>query len=153
MEARVEPELVSDVVNPTLDIISFPSKKMPKQYESLVYSRWLRSLRYGNPLFKKSNSDQYYKEYHKYLEVLLDKPDSIVRMAVLSDDHDVVIGFSVCREDVIDYIHVHGDHRKCGIGKQLLPPKYTAFTHATLTALKIWQENEKYKKLEFKPFA
>jgi ribosomal protein S18 acetylase RimI-like enzyme len=95
---------------------------------------------------------EYYKSYHFYIENLLRKPDSVIMLAVLSDDHDVVLGFSASREDVLDYIHVHRDYRKVGIGKALLPDEITTFTHLTLTALNIWQAKAKYKGWKFDPF-
>lgn len=132
-------------------IISFPAAKLPNQYRAMVLSKWLRSLRFGNPLFKKVDSDEYYKNYHIYIENLLSKPDSIVRLAVLSDDHDVVLGFAVSRENVLDYIHVQSDYRRIGIGTALLPSGVGVFTHITNVALAIWQN--KYKKMRFNPFA
>lgn len=138
-------------------IISYPSAKLPEQYLPLIFTKWLKSLLYGNPLFKKSDQSQYYKNYHAFIERLLKKPDSIVRLAVLSDDHDVVLGFAVSREDVLDYIYVNrgteGEYRNKGIGRKLLPEGITTFSHITLNAMKIWQGNEKYKHLKFNPFA
>lgn len=118
----------------------------------MIFTRWLRSLRYGNPLVKKINSDDYYKNYHQFITNLLAKPDSLVRIAALSDDHDICLGFSVSREDVLDYIHVHSDYRKIGVGKALCPDGITTFSHITITGLMIWQRS-KYKKLQFNPFA
>ncbi len=134
-------------------IISFKASDLPKDYEPMVYSQWLRSLRYGNPAYKHIDTDEYYKNYHKYLENLLAKPDANVRLAVLSDDHDVVLGFSVNREDVLDYIHVHKDHRKLGIATMLLPKGITTFSHFTVVGLEIWQKVPRYKHLKCNPFA
>ncbi len=141
------------MTEPTYSIIVFSGHKLPSQYIPMLFSRWLRSLRFGNPLFKKVKSKDYFHNYHAYIENLLSKPDSQVRLAVLSDDHDVVLGFSVSREDVLDYIHVHTDYRKIGIGTKLIPEGITTFTHLTETATNIWQYNEKYKELKFNPFA
>ncbi len=76
-----------------------------------------------------------------------------MRLAVLSDDPDVVLGFSVSREDVLDYVYVHKDQRRLGIARKLLPPHFTTFSHITLTAMEIWHKNPKYKQLKFNPFA
>ncbi len=134
-------------------IISFSSKELPEKYVAMVYSKWLRSLRFGNPLFKAIDSNVYYNQYHHYIEILLCKPSSVTRLAVLSDDHDVALGFSVSREDVLDFVHVHKDQRKQGIAKKLVPAKTTTFSHITLTAIDIWRKNSKYKHLKFNPFA
>ena len=134
-------------------IITYYISEMPKDYLPMIFSRWLRSLRYGSPIYKKIPPRVYYKDYHKYIENLLDKPDSQVHLAVLSDDHDVVLGFAVTREDVLDYIHVHTDYRRNGIAKSLIPKGITTFTHLTATGLLIWQSGLTYKHLEFNPRA
>jgi hypothetical protein len=141
------------LVNPTYSIISYPAKDLPKNYTALVYSKWLRTLRFGNPIFKNIDSDAFYHNYHKFIENLMKKPDSIVRLAVLTEDQDVVLGFSVSREDVLDYVHVHKDNRELGIAKKLIPQNTTTFTHITLTALQIWRHKEKYQYLKYNPFA
>lgn len=138
-------------LNPTYSIISYPAKDLPEAYTALIFSRWLRSFRNGNPFIKKADPGGYYKHYHAYIENLLSKPDSVVRLAVLSDDHDVALGFSVVREDVLDYVHVQVNHRRQGIAKKLVPPGITTISHTTQLALGIWQE--KYKEIKFNPFA
>lgn len=135
------------------EVISYKTSELPERYLPLIYSRWLRSLRYGNPLFKKIASHYYYKFYHDYLEKLLAKPDSLVMLAVLSDDKDIVLGFSVSREDVLDYIHVHSNNRMHGIATHLLPEKISVMTHITEDAGKVWPSNPKYKHWKFNPFA
>lgn len=141
------------MLDPTYSIVAYPAKELPKQYIAMVYSKWLRSLRFGNPLFKQVVSEEFYKQYHSYLEMLMAKPDSVVRVAVLTDDPDVALGFSVAREDVLDYVHVHKDNRQLGIAKKLLPPRVATFTHITTTAMQIWRSKPKYKHLKFNPFA
>ena len=151
-----EDELLSEIpwmiLEPSsYEVIQFYSSKLPRNYIALLYSRWLRSFRFGNPLYRKVSSHQYYKHYHAYIEKLLSKPDSITRLAVLSDDKDVALGFSVSREDVLDYIHVHTNNRHIGIGTALIPDGITTFTHITAIGLEIW--NKHYKDWEFNPFA
>lgn len=134
-------------------ILSFPAAQLPSYYVSMIYSKWLHSLRYGNDAYKKIKSKTYYDNYHDFIENLLKKPDSIIRLAVLSSDHDVVLGFAVSREDVLDYIYVHQDYRNNKIGANLIPGGITTFSHITKIAKNIWQSNAKYKKLQFNPFA
>lgn len=135
------------------DVISFKSSELPKQYEALVFSKWLRSLRFGNPLFKNIETNAFYTQYHAFIVSLLKKPGSVTRMAVLSDDHDVALGFAINREDVLDYIYVQKEHRRIGIATKILPKNLTAFSHTTLVGIDIWRNNEKYRNLKFNPFA
>lgn len=133
------------------DIVIYRSCHLPESYKAFVFKAWLKSLRFGNQILNQMPSAEYYKQYHLYIERLLAKPDSQLRFAELSDDRDVILGFSVRREDVLDYIYVKGDFRRKGIGTALMPKKITTFTHLTKTAITIWQE--KYKDLKFNPFA
>lgn len=132
-------------------VVAYPGKELPVQYVPLVYSKWLRSFRHGNKAFKNIHSGSFFKKYHDQVESLLSKPDSIVRLAVLSEDQDVVLGFSASREDVLDYVHVHADYRRTGIAKVLVPKSIKAMTHMTDIAMEIWGKNEKYKGLKFNP--
>ena len=141
------------IVDPTYSIVSYPAAKLPAEYKSIIFAKWLRTFRSGNPLIKNIDTGAFYDMYHKYIENLLAKPDSIIKLAVLTDTPDVVLGFSVSREDVLDYIYVHPDNRKIGIAKKLFPKDTKVMTHITLKALEIWRNNPKYKYLKYNPFA
>lgn len=133
--------------------MTYHAKDLPKQYIPFVFSKWLRSLRFGNRLFKQIDSDEYYKNYSIFIDRLLQKPSSIIRMAILTDDRDVILGFSVNREDILDYIFVQREFRGIGIATKLFPEEITTFTHLTLIAIDAWNTNPKLKHLKFNPFA
>lgn len=136
-------------------VIAFLGPDLPMNYIGLVYSRWMRSLRYGNDFFKMADSDTYYQAYERYIQVLLRKPNTLVRLAVLADDEDVVLGFSISRssteEHILDYVHVHKDCRKLGIARKLVPNDIDTITHVTKTGLSIW--GSKFSHWKFNPFA
>lgn len=144
-------------------IISFHGWELPPQYHNVIYSKWLRSLRHGNDYFKLVDAEAYYSTYRRYIEKILSLPETVVRLAVIADDHDVVLGFSVSRKNILDYIHVLrirteiptglaiSDYRRHGIGAHLLPPGIDTFTHLTKTALTIW--GSKFQHWKFNPFA
>jgi GNAT superfamily N-acetyltransferase len=132
-------------------IVSFQGKDLTGNYKGLVTAKWLHSLRHGNSLFKRISHKEYYQAYNVFLNNLLNKPSCIVQFAVLSDDPDVILGFSVCREDVLDYVHVHRHHRGLGIARKLIPAGTTTFSHITKSWIPIWQE--KFKEFKFNPFA
>jgi len=135
----------------TYTVITVQGAHIPSTYKGLIYSKWLRSHRYGNELIKVMDSNAYYDKYSTYISSLLAQPESMVRLAVLTDDHDVVLGFAVHRGPILDYIYVHRDHRTLGIGKKLLPPGIKTVTHLTKDGDKIWKK--KYKDWTFNPFA
>jgi GNAT superfamily N-acetyltransferase len=137
-------------VHASYKVILFAGKDLPKQYQNMVFSKWLRSLRFGNDYFKLIVSQAYYDVYHQYVSALLGREDSSVRLAVLSDDNDVVLGFSVSRGPILDYVHVQRDFRRQGIARALVPQPLLAFTHITKPAMAIWAA--KLKDVVFNPF-
>jgi GNAT superfamily N-acetyltransferase len=131
-------------------ILALKGSELTDQYKPMVFSKWLRSLRYGNDYFKLINQGAYFELYHRYIERLLTHKDCIVRLAVLSDDTDIVLGFSVCRDAVLDYVHVHRDYRRNGIGSALLPKVVSAITHVTKNGISFW--TAKCPQAQFNPF-
>lgn len=131
-------------------IISYKGSELPEQFRAMIFSKWLRSLRFGNEFFKQIDSDSYYKNYHLFIENLLAKVTCKVRLAIVSETEDVVLGFAVYRTDILDYVHVHKDNRKIGIGTKLIPPNIFTITHLTKTAQIL--KDKKYKDWKFDPF-
>jgi len=134
----------------TYSIIVYSARTLPDQYRNMIYAKWLRSLRHGNEYFRLIDSDDFYLTYHRYISNLMQMPAATVRLAVLSDDRDVVLGFSITRGNILDYVHVHKDHRLCQIGTHLTPCGIDTITHLTKTAMTIW--NNKYSNWKFNPF-
>jgi hypothetical protein len=130
-------------------VIIYPSLKLPLQYRNLIFSKWLRSLKFGNDYFRLIDNDAYYASYNTYIDSLLKRPSALVKLAVLADDHDVVLGFSLCEGPTLHYVHVHRDQRKQGIARSLLPTPFESFTHVTKTWLSMWP---KFPKTIFNPF-
>lgn len=125
----------------------FDGDKLPENYVGMVYSRWMRSYRYGNDYIKMSDSDSYYQAYQNHIKAILSRPGTIVRIAVLSDDHDVALGFCITRENILDYVHVHKDFRRISIATQLIPRHIDTITHVTRTGLSIWGNKYSHWKL------
>lgn len=148
----VEPIAVKpQMANDSYKIITTLGSRIPKEYNNLVYSKWLRTLRSGNDYFKLIDSKSYYEVYHKYIGHVLAKPMTVVRFAVLSEDEDVVLGFSVSQEHILHYVYTHKDNRRQGIAKELIPFEVKTITHLTKTGLILW--NSKIPEAKFNPFA
>lgn len=129
-------------------VVRYQSTALPEQYKGLVFSKWLRSLRYGNEYFKLIDQESYFRVYHKYIELVLSRLDCVVKLAVLSDNKDVVLGFSIMETEKLHYVHIHKDHRKQGIARSLCKG-FNTITHITNDGLKVWG---KYPKIKFNPF-
>jgi GNAT superfamily N-acetyltransferase len=142
---------MTDEATSTYSIISFPALALPSTYHSMIFSKWLRSQKYGLDYFKLIDSDTYFAAYHKHVSFIMTQPNTVVRLAVLSEDHDVVLGFIVCRDNVLDYVHVQKDYRKQGIATTLLPEEINTFSSLTNVGMTIW--TAKHPSFKFNPFA
>jgi GNAT superfamily N-acetyltransferase len=116
----------------------------------MVLSKWMRSLRYGNDYFKLIDSDAFYNVYQRYLKNILNRPAATIRLAVLSDDHDVVLGFCVTEGGSLHYVYVQQEQRNKKIGAALIPKGIQVITHLTKAGMSIW--HKKLSHLTFNPF-
>lgn len=121
-----------------------------KQYENMVYSDFLESLRYGNDWFKMIDQDNYYQSYHQVIHGLLSRGDSTVRLAVFTDEPDTCLGWSLSSSSLLHYVYVKKDARKKGIGRELLPKGFDHITHLTTVGVIIWRQ--KLPTIKFNPF-
>jgi GNAT superfamily N-acetyltransferase len=129
-----------------------PGENVLGDARHFIYSKWLRSLRYENDFFRLIWAEAYWPAYQAHIRKILDGPETTVRLAVLSDEPDVILGFSVSRRTVLDYVYVHKDQRRQGIASQLVPQGIEWITHVTKTALTIWGSHERAKEWRFDPF-
>jgi ribosomal protein S18 acetylase RimI-like enzyme len=133
-----------DDLQPYYQIITF--NHLPEIYHNLVLSRWLRSYKTGNSMFKLIDNNCYFKHYQIYLKKLI--RESQVSLAQLTDN-DAVLGLSVFQDPCLHYIHVSRDFRRQGIGRSLMPKSFQSFSHITDFALQLWP---KYPGVIFNPF-
>lgn len=134
----------------TYSVISFPGSKLPERYLNFIRSKWMRSLRHGNDYFKLTDSDPYYAAYQKFIQILLARPQSVIRLAVLTEDQDVALGWSLIEGDVLHYVFVQHEHRNNGIGKSLVPVPINVITHLTKSGMSAW--HNKLPHAKFDPF-
>ena len=115
---------------------------LPESYRNLIFSKWLKSLRYGNDLLKLVDAKAFYPYHHLLIDDLLGRESTRVRIAHLADDHDVVLGFAVSRGPILDYVYVNKDFRRIGIGRDLVGHGTVVYTHITKTGLLILGKKE-----------
>lgn len=132
-------------------VLGISGRSLPERYQGLVFSRWLLSLRYGNEYFRYIRARSYFHHYHSYIGRVLQQRETLVRLAVLADDYDVALGFSVTRGNVLDYVHVQRDMRNQDIGTALVPEGIDTITHLTKSGRAIWID--KRPSWSFDPFA
>lgn len=96
-------------------------------------------------------SNVYYEKYSRYLDTLMARPESKIRLAVLTDDHDVALAFCVHREKILDYVHVHYACRGARIATHLVPEKISCITHYTYMGARF--VTNRYGGFKFNPYA
>lgn len=130
-------------------IVVYLASQLPKDFKNLIMGPFLNSLRYGNDLFKLIDKDSYYSSYAKYIELLLQRPNTRLKIAVLSDE--TVLGWCMFENTVVHYIWVKEHQRRQGIARSLLPREFDTITHITNKGINIWVN--KFPEVRFDPWA
>lgn len=100
-------------------------------YKSMIYSDFMNSLRYGNDWYALIDPECYFSVYRKMIDHLLSKPAVKVNLAVLSDDVDTCLGWSMFEPNILHYIYVKADFRDQGIASSLAPKGFSSVSHLT----------------------
>ena len=142
--AREEGQLAS------YKVLVLPGEDVIGDARHFILSKWLRSLRYENDFFRLIAAPAYWTAYQVHIKRILSQ--ATVAVAVLTDDPDVILGFSVYRGSALDYVYVHKHHRRLGIARTLVPAGIDTITHLTKNALTIWGSHERARSWKFDPF-
>jgi hypothetical protein len=112
---------------------------------SFIFATWLRSLYYGNSWYSEMDKDSFMRNYHRMIEMILAHPKVSVKVSCLKSDPEVILGYAIYREKIIDFTFVKKAWRGIGIAKSLIPSNITTSTHATKLGLSIIRKkNWKY---------
>lgn len=115
---------------------------------AFIYSTILKGLFHGVPLYGEIEKTAFFTNYSKIIDGLLQVAD--IRVACLVDDPDVIVGYMICRGDVIDWAFTKQAWRGKGVQKLLAGDSiFRVCTHLTPPGNAI---RKKYK-IEFNPFA
>jgi GNAT superfamily N-acetyltransferase len=137
-------------IETTYSLKTYQGILLPETYINYVKSKWMRSFRFGNDYMRLTDSDSFYDAYSTYVATILNQLDTKVTLALLTEDKDVALGFSVVGDEVLHYIYVGLDYRNQGIGTSLCPKYFKEFTHLTKIGLKLWPK--KAPNAIFNPF-
>jgi hypothetical protein len=120
-----------------------------KTDKDFVMSTWLKGNFWSSTYFSAMEQDEYFKEYGKNIQRILDTPGTKVDAAVLEDAPSVVIGYLVYNDQVLHWAYCKRDYRKKGIFNILIKNMdFVSFTGNTPVGLAIARK----KKLNFNPF-
>jgi GNAT superfamily N-acetyltransferase len=101
--------------------------------KNLIYATWLRSYEASSLAAKHVPRDLFFAEHHLVIDRVFSGQPT-VKLAVLPDEPDVVLGWSVSEPGVVHYVYVKPAFRRHGLAKALLahfeePFSYTHWTH------------------------
>ena len=105
----------------------------PDADKNFVMATFLRGVYYGDTWFSLIPKNIFMNAYKKFAEAIVNNPKTIIKVACLQDDPDVMVGYSILSSDfsAITWVFVKAAWRKQGIARQLLPQLPTTVTHLT----------------------
>lgn len=121
----------------------------PETDKNFVYSTWLRGCYYGSDFYGSIHKDTFFKEYGKFLDQLLARPGTELKVACLLSDPDTILGYACYKGSTLHWVYVKEVFRKKGIATQLIPANISTITHITPVGLNL----AKKKQMEFNPWS
>lgn len=103
------------------DLISFRLGNESSDWP-YIYGTWLNKIIHQKGLFGAPDQADQFKNHHHNVERILKDPHTIVRVACLKEDTDVILGYCVARTpNILHWAFVRPDWRCIGLFKDLLP--------------------------------
>ncbi len=115
--------------------------------KAFIISTWLSGQYHGSPYWSQMPKEVFYSEYTEIINSILHNPDTRVNVAILSDDPNVLLGFTVYSRTTMHWIYTKKDYRSSGIMRLLWPNNITTASSTTLPGAAIARK----KKLIFNP--
>ena len=129
-------------------VIAVQCQALQPEHRNMITNNFLRSLPRECFLYGLINKKEYFDWYHPVVNNLIDRTNSVARFSVLTDDPDVILGWSLCSGDTLHYVLVKGTYRNQGICKSLIPQGIKWCTHLTKPWISIIK---KYPEMDFSP--
>lgn len=117
---------------------------------NFILATWLRGLRYGNSWFEAIDQKTYFEFYQRVIETILARPDTVVKVACLKEDPEVILGYAVYAGGRLDWVFVKKAWRSIGVAKSLVPQDITVVSHLTEVGKSIMR---RHPPMVFNPFA
>lgn len=99
--------------------------------KNFILATFLRGLYYGDSWFSQIPKDVFMDNYKYIAEALINNPNTVVKIACLNEDPDVILGYSILGTNyqTIHWVYVKQAWRRKGIGKSLTPTNLAIATH------------------------
>ncbi len=120
--------------------------------KNFILATFLRGLYYGDSWFSQIPKDIFMANYKYIAEKLIEDNNTVIKVACLTDDPDVILGYSIlgASYQTVHWVYVKANWRKKGIGKSLVPTNLAVATHLSELGRELLT---KYKGAIFNPFA
>lgn len=101
--------------------------------KNFILATFLRGLYYGDSWFSFIPKQIFMTNYDKVAEALVKGDRTIIKVACLKEDIDVILGYSILSKDYqsIHWVFVKSAWRNKGIARSLLPQYPICATHLT----------------------
>jgi hypothetical protein len=119
--------------------------------KSFIMATFLRGLYYGNSWFNLIPKHIFMTNYKVMADVLVGGSKTVIKVACLKEDPNVILGYSILSNDYqsIVWVFVKTAWRKQGIASSLLPKYPTSAMHLTELGKSLMS---KFPNLIFNPF-
>lgn len=119
--------------------------------KNFIFATWLRGLYYGGVYFTEIPKDIFMREYHYFLDRIIEDPNIKIKVACLKDDPEVILGYSVLNsaETVLNWVFCKSAWRGIGLARALTPLTVASVSHLTKVGLSILR---KRPNVVFNPF-
>ncbi len=108
--------------------------------KNFILASFLNGVYYGNSLFNLIPKAIFMENYKEIANELYNNQlKTVVKVACLKDDEDIILGYSILSADylTIHFVYVKEKFRHQGIGKSLVPLYPTSVTHLTKLGIEL----------------
>ena len=101
--------------------------------KNFILSTFLKGLYHGESFFSQIPKNIFMDNYKRVANALVENPGIKIKVACLTEDPDVILGYAILSQDnsTVFWVFTKTAWRKRGIAKSLLPSKPTTVAHLT----------------------
>lgn len=101
--------------------------------KNLILATFLRGLYYGESFFSQIPKDIFMSCYKRVAQALVNDKSTVIKIACLREDPDVILGYSLLSSDekTVYWVFVKTVWRRRGIAKSLVPANPSYIAHIT----------------------
>ena len=105
----------------------------PEMDEAYIYASWRNNSFYSSYKKREETSQRFFKKQSRRIKHILES--ARIKIACFPNDPITIIGYSVSRDDHLDWVYIKEDYREIGIGKLLMPKNLKTVTEYDLTKI------------------